>query len=456
MKQPIALPPAAEEILAALRGAGFLAYAVGGCVRDSLLGRTPHDWDICTAATPEEISRVFASRRRIETGKQHGTITVLWDGVPYEITAFRADGSYTDHRHPDQVVFVPTLREDLARRDFTINAMAYHPESGVADFFGGREDLEAGLVRCVGDPDTRFGEDALRMLRAMRFAAVYGFQVEAETACAIHRNAPLLRAVSAERISSELSRLLFGPGATALLLEFSDVLGLLIPPLGRCIGFPQNNPFHRYTVYEHMVRAAGCYAGRELAVKLALLLHDIGKPDCFTQSGGVGHFYHHAERSRELAEEILTSLRFDGATRRAAAELIRYHDSRIPPSPGAVRRWLNRLGPERFRQLLEVFDGDAGAQAEAPGARRRAETAALRAVLDTVLAQQQCFSLHDMQFSGADVLALGLREGKEVGAVLRTLLDRVLSGEVPNDHAALEREAAALIVAVQTPPASEQ
>ena len=291
------LPQGARYVMARLEESGYQAYAVGGCVRDSLLGRAPKDWDICTDALPEDMQRIFRCDHLIETGLKHGTLTVMKGGEPYEVTTFRVDGEYTDHRHPDGVHFVTEVREDLARRDFTVNAMAWNPKTGVVDAFGGREDLARGVIRCVGDAETRFGEDALRIMRALRFASVYGFAIEEETARAIHRLKDTLQDVAAERIRVELAKLLCGQGAGQILREYSDVLFAILPQLAAMHGFDQHTPYHAYDVWEHTVRAVESVPANEV-LRLTMLLHDSGKPAAFTvDENGVGHAHGHQMES---------------------------------------------------------------------------------------------------------------------------------------------------------------
>lgn len=295
------IPQDALTILQRLNDAGEEAYVVGGCVRDALLGVTPKDWDICTSARPEEMQRIFSGMHVVETGLKHGTLTVVLHHTPYEVTTFRVDGAYTDHRHPDGVTFVTDVTMDLARRDFTVNAMAYHPVRGLVDAFGGREDLARRLIRCVGRPEARFEEDALRILRALRFASVYDFDIDPETASAIHALYPTMAQVAAERIRVELSKLLCGKGVGRILRDYSDVITFLLPELAPSVGFEQHTPYHRFDVWEHTVRAVEAVAPTE-ALRLTMLLHDSGKPACFTMDAqGVGHAYGHQKRSTELA-----------------------------------------------------------------------------------------------------------------------------------------------------------
>ena len=330
---------------------------MGGCVRDFLLGRTPTDYDLTTSALPQETETVFAGEKLIETGLRHGTVTVVLDGVPLEITTYRVDGGYTDARHPDGVTFTRSLREDAARRDFTINAMAYAPGAGLQDFFGGQEDLSAGVIRAVGDPDRRFQEDALRILRAIRFASVLGFELDPGTDAAARRNAHLLTKISVERVFVELGKLLCGPGAGKILLAYPDILGVVIPELTPMVGFEQHNVHHCYDVYTHTAVAVD-HVPPELKLRLAMLFHDIGKPATFSMGeDGQGHFYGHPKVSAALAEQILVRLRAPKRLREAVVRLVRVHDWPLSTEPRLIRRRLQQLGEKGFFDLLRVQKG---------------------------------------------------------------------------------------------------
>ena len=430
------LPEQVHTVIDRLCGAGHEAFAVGGCVRDALLGRTPGDYDVTTSARPEEIEAVFAREKLIETGLRHGTVTVLLGGMPIEVTTYRVDGEYADHRHPDCVRFTRDLTEDLARRDFTINALAFSPERGIIDPFGGREDLAAGRIRCVGRADARFREDALRILRALRFSSVLGFPLDGETARAALASRELLRAVSAERVYAELVKLLCGPNVREVVCRYVDILGVVIPELLPMKGFDQRNPHHVYDVLEHS--AAACAAvPSEPVLRLAALLHDIGKPECFTLGeDGVGHFCGHAAISASRAEEILTRLKSDRATRERVVTLVREHDLIIPAQERAVKRALRRLGKEDFFALLALKRADNLAQSPAYADRQRTYDA-LEELARCVLEEEACLSLRDLAVSGQDLIALGMEPGPALGAALAAMLDAVIDGEVPNGKDAL-------------------
>lgn len=432
---PNALPAQVRDTLNCLHRAGHEAWIVGGCVRDLLLGRTPTDYDITTSALPGQTQAVFRDRRVLETGIRHGTVTLLAEGMPLEITTYRVDGTYSDARHPDGVTFTASLREDAARRDFTINAMAYAPGLGLRDYFGGQADLSRRLIRAVGDPDQRFREDALRVLRAIRFAAVLGFDLEEETAGAARRQAAGLEKVSAERVFQELSKLLCGPKAGQVLLAYPDILGQVIPELLPMVGFDQHSRHHCYDVYTHTAVAVDHVPPR-LGLRLAMLLHDIGKPDTFSLGeDGQGHFYGHHRRSVELAEEILRRLRAPKKLREEVVTLVRYHDAPIEEDPARLRRWLHKLGPERFFALLDIQRGDAAGQGLAYCTRiQRADR--LESLARGLLAQAPCLTLAGLAVNGRDLLALGYR-GPALGRALQGLLEEVLAGRLPNEKSAL-------------------
>lgn len=422
-------PAQVSAILSRLEQAGFAAYAVGGCVRDTLLGREPEDWDVTTAARPEQTAALFAGHS-IPTGLRHGTVTVRQDGLSVEVTTFRADGPYSDHRRPDTVYFSDSLAEDLCRRDLTVNAMAMDVRGSLTDLHGGQEDLRRGILRCVGDPDRRFDEDALRIMRTLRFASVLGFTVEARTAAALHRRAPLLWDIAAERLLSEMDRLLCGAHVLPVLLTYPDVLGVFLPEVLPCVGFDQRNRHHLYDVWEHTARSVAAIPP-EPALRWAMLLHDVGKPACFTVDGqGVGHFYGHPKVSAALAEEVCRRLRMGRRTAHEVVTLVQWHDRDIPRTEKAIARAVHQLGEDTFRRLLAVKRADNLAQH--PDYRGRlAEIDRAEDILNALRDRQACFSLRDLAVDGRDMLALGLR-GPAVGHALNALLAQVLDGTLPN------------------------
>lgn len=438
----IDIPPKAGYLLNVLDYHVGSAYLVGGCVRDALLGKTPHDWDICTSAKPHEVLALMAEHdvKTIETGLQHGTITAHLNGENYEITTFRIDGEYSDNRRPDSVTFVDDIGKDLSRRDFTINAMAYNEQYGcgnLVDPWGGYTDLCNGIIRCVGNPDERFREDGLRILRALRFASTYGFTIEEKTAEAIHRNKDLLKNISAERIQSELCKMICGKGILDILLEYKDVMAVIIPELARCIGFNQNNPYHKYTVYDHIAHAVANYKGTDISIKMALLLHDIGKPECYTEDRNGGHFYEHGVCGMHIAKDVMDRLRFDNKTKQEVVDLVLYHDADIYPGRRSVKRWLNKIGYDMLCKLILIKIADLEAHSDINKVSRRDNILGIKLIAKDVMAQQQPFLIKDLAISGNDILALGLEPGPKIGEILNYLLTKVVDEEVGNEKEVL-------------------
>ncbi len=432
------LPPQVEYCIATLEKAGFAAYAVGGCVRDACLGLTPHDYDLCTAATPAQICDIFAAFPLVKAGEKHGTIGVVLDSQVYEITTFRTEGSYTDSRHPDWVEFVPEVEKDLARRDFTVNAMAYSPIRGFADPFGGRADLQNKRLRAVGDPRQRFTEDALRILRGVRFAVKYGLTPETETLDAMTELAPRLHNIAAERIFDELCKLL--PLVTAAdLITFAPILCQVIPQLSPTMGFDQKNPHHAYDIFTHTAHVVEAVPG-DLALRWAALLHDIGKPETFTlDENGMGHFYGHADTSEQMADHILRQLKAPTQLREDVLVLIRQHMTRLEPEKKVVRRWLSRLGESQLQKLLALQEADMGSKGTGIP-RQMSQFSQLRTLIEEIQAENACLSLKDLAVDGHDLMALGIT-GKAIGATLNTLLDQVIDEQLPNERIALLKAA---------------
>lgn len=432
------IPEHVQFLLEQLTARGHEAYAVGGCVRDTLLGRVPGDWDICTSALPEQVEACFSDLRVIETGLKHGTVTVLLEGTPYEITTFRQDGDYLNHRRPAQVAFVKSLREDLVRRDFTVNAMAAGLGGELIDLFGGQADLKEQCLRCVGDPDKRFQEDALRILRGLRFASQLGFSIEPETSAAMERNCGLLRCVSGERVYVELTKLLTGEHAAEVLSRYGNILLPVLPEIGPAMGFLQKNPCHDRDVWDHTVRAIELSVPDQI-VRWTLLLHDLGKPDTFTvDDKGIGHFHGHPKRSAELAEQILSRLHVDNATRETVCELVLQHDAGAPVTRKVVRRWISRFGGERLRLLMQVKIADCLAHAKTPRTEQRyRDTMEFSALVEQVLREESCFSVADLKIGGQEVLSCGAEKGPRVGEILKQLLFEVLEEQCENSRDAL-------------------
>ena len=439
----IMLPQSAAQVIEILEKNGFEAWAVGGCVRDSLLGQTPKDWDIATNALPEQTSVLFRGCTVAQTGEKHGTVTVVLQGQPLEVTTNRNEGGYEDNPQPRHVGFNDDIHRDLKRRDFTINAMAYHPRRGLIDDFGGRTDLARSCIRCVGSPEERFREDALRIMRALRFSAVLGFEIDADTAAALRKGAGMLHNIAAERIRDEPVKLLCGKNVRQVLTEYRDVFAAVMPQLAPMFDFDQKNPHHYLDVWAHTVQALSSSVPVP-AVRLALLFHDSGKPASFTtDEKGIGHFYGHPAKSEEIAREIMQQLRFDHATADRVLLLVRWHDADILPEGRSVKRWLNRLGEEGLRQLLQVKAADRGATNY-----KFENLSVLRLVeqkLDTVLQEGQCFSREKLAVNGKDLLALGFPQGRQLGEALDALLNLVIDEQLPNQRTVLLNRAGAML-----------
>ena len=431
------LPQAAQYCIHSLEEAGFCAYAVGGCVRDSLLGLTPADFDLCTNAKPEDISRIFAAHQLLHHGQKHGTVGVVLDGEVFEITTFRTEGGYEDSRHPKWVDFVDNIEEDLARRDFTINAMAYNPATGYVDPFGGRQDLERKILRTVGDPEARFREDALRILRGARFSARFHLTPDPATLSAMVSLAPLMDNLARERVFDELCKLLLSATA-ADLLQFHPLLTQVIPELIPSVGFQQHSPHHRYDVFTHTAHVVEA-TPKELSLRWAALLHDVGKPACFTQDAdGRGHFKGHAKVSQEMADAILLRLKAPTALRQEVTELIGQHMTKLEPEKKLLRRRLGKLGHARLEALLRLQEADMGSK----GTGKEEEMAqfdVLRAMIAELLAEDACFSIKDLAVTGRDLQQIGLAPGPDMGRCLNWLLGQVQDEVLPNERDVLLR-----------------
>lgn len=447
------LPENISRALDMLESAGHEAWVVGGCVRDSLMGIIPHDYDITTSALPAETEQVFAGYRLIETGLKHGTVTVLADGSPIEITTYRVDGEYRDSRRPERVTFTRNIRDDVSRRDFTMNGIAYNPKQGYFDEFGGAEDIKAGVIRCIGKPEKRFREDALRILRGLRFSASLGFEIEENTARAMHDTRELLNKISAERVFSELCGLLTGRNSHLnifrVLTEFRDIAAVIIPEFRECTGFVQHSRFHCFDVYEHCVmsaqKAAEISAGSEcrLPLTLAMLLHDIGKPQRFTLGeDGEGHFYGHAAVSADIAEDILRRLKCSNALRERVCTIVRYHDVPLSDTDKSVRRLLRKYGLETVRDIcLAHICDDSAKTPECAG--RCGEWLAVLSRAEA-LAPSCCLTLKDLAVDGKALSGL-MEPSPEMGKALKFLLDEVINGNFPNEREFLLKEAAKYI-----------
>ncbi len=427
------IPEYVRSSLDALETAGFAAYCVGGCVRDDCLGLMPHDYDVCTQALPEQTEAVFSHRKLVLAGKKHGTVGVIFGKEVVEITTFRTEGCYQDNRHPDWVEFVPDVEKDLARRDFTVNAMAWSPKRGFCDPFGGREDLKNRILRAVGDPDTRFQEDSLRILRGLRFSVRFGLTIEENTWNAMLRQRHLMENLARERIFEELCSLL--PLVTAEdLLRFGPILSAVIPELEPMLGFDQRSPHHAYDLFTHVAHVVAGVP-QELTLRWAALLHDVGKIPTFTQDAtGRGHFYGHAGVSAEMADAILRRLKAPTALRERTVLLISKHMTKIEPEKKTVRRLLSRLGEETVDQLLLLQEADMGSKGT--GKEDLSQFPALRRLIAEIQAENACLGLKDLAVNGCDLMALGL-QGKAVGETLNRLLEQVLDETLPNEREAL-------------------
>lgn len=440
----IQLPDKVRSIITKLESAGYEAYAVGGCVRDSLLGRTPSDWDVTTSAKPQQVKAIF--RHTVDTGIRHGTVTVMLDREGFEVTTYRIDGEYEDSRHPKEVVFTANLIEDLKRRDFTINAFAYNDQSGIVDAFDGMEDLKRGVIRCVGAASERFGEDALRMLRAVRFSAQLGFSIAEETKAAIRALAPSLANISAERIQAELVKLLLSDNPDYM----RDVYGLgitkvILPELDIAFAAAQNNPHHQYTVGEHLMQSLR-HTRADKSLRFAALLHDIGKPSVRTTDGeGIDHFHGHVEVSERMAVDILKRLKFDNDTIDKVQKYVRYHDYKPEPDARSVRRAINKIGEAYFPQVMELRRADTLAQSDYQRGEKLAQIDEVLRLYAQIMEKKQCISLKTLAITGNDLIVLGVPKGRRIGEILNQLLDEVLQNPESNVHEYLIEKAKELL-----------
>lgn len=428
----IILPDNVRKIIEILEKNGYEGYAVGGCVRDSLLGRVPNDWDITTSASPMQVKSLFS--RTVDTGIQHGTVTIMMGKEGYEVTTYRLDGEYEDSRHPKEVTFTSSLTEDLRRRDFTINAMAYNDSQGLVDVFGGREDMENGVIRCVGEPDDRFEEDALRIMRAVRFSAQLGFAVEEKTAAAIRKLAGNLAFISAERIQTELVKLITSPHPEYIRMAWEyGITAVILPEFDRTMETPQNNPHHCYNVGEHTLIAVKSIEN-DKCLRLAALFHDFGKPGMrSTDEAGIDHFHGHAKVSADLAVKILHRLKFDNDTISKVKTYVLYHDIRPELTEKSVRRAVSRIGAEAFAKILKLKMADTLAQSPLWQPEKKEYLRKLTAIYQEILDKQQCLSVKNLAVNGRDLIADGMKPGKELGVMLEKLLEYVLENPEANE-----------------------
>lgn len=425
IKMKIQLPEKVQIIIQTLQENGHEAYAVGGCVRDSVLGRVPDDWDITTSATPMETKKLFP--RTFDTGIEHGTITVLIDKDAFEVTTYRVDGKYEDSRHPKEVTFTRCLKEDLLRRDFTINAMAYNDKEGLVDIFGGIQDLQNKIIRCVGDAEARFGEDALRILRAVRFAAQLGFEIEQETQRGITKLAKNLENISAERIQVELIKMLVSPNPSMMRTAYElGITKVIMPEFDKMMQTEQESPHHIYSVGEHTLHSMHMIRADKV-LRLTMLLHDVAKPKSKTiDENGVAHFYRHDLEGFAMAKTILKRLKFDNDTLGTVTKLVQFHDYRMPAEPKNVRKAMNKIGKDLFPSYLEIRKADLLAQSEYQREEKMQNVLDIERCYYEILDKEECVSLKELAVSGSDLIADGMQPGKELGATLNALLEIVI------------------------------
>lgn len=428
MQNPIMiiLPEKVKYIIDTIMDAGYEAYAVGGCIRDSILGRVPDDWDITTSATPYQVKELF--KRTIDTGIQHGTVTVMLDKEGFEVTTYRIDGEYEDSRHPKEVTFTANLIEDLKRRDFTINAMAYNDRAGLVDVFEGIKDIERKVIRCVGCPKERFTEDALRMMRAVRFSAQLGYEIEENTAAAISELAGNLVNISAERIQVELVKLVTSPHPENLKIAYeTGITKVIMPEFDICMKTMQNNPHHCYTVGEHTLKSMQSIQPDKV-LRLSMLFHDIGKPSTIsTDEKGIDHFYGHPDVSEDMARKILRRLKFDNHTIHMVTGLVKYHDRNVEPAPKYVRRAILKVGEDIFPLLFDIKRADIAAQSDYKREEKAGKLEQVYEAYKEMLEKHQCVSLKMLAVTGRDLITeAGMQSGPELGKVLEKLLHEVI------------------------------
>lgn len=419
------IPNNANLILKALCESGYEAYFVGGCVRDFLMNRSCNDFDITTSAKPLEIEEALSRKgiRYFETGLKHGTVTAVLDGEAFEITTYRTDGEYLDARHPENVVFVSDLSEDLSRRDFTVNALAYNEHDGIVDKFGGIDDIKNGIIRTVGNPDKRFNEDALRIMRALRFASTLGFIIESETADSIHKNAELLKNISAERIYCELMKLLAGDSCERILLEFRDVIGVIIPELIPCFSCEQNTKWHLYDVYTHIVKSVGFCENKDY-LRLAVLLHDIGKPQCkTTDSKGVDHFFGHPQKSVEIASQVLKRLKTSREYTKKVLKLIEIHDKKISPTGESVKFWLRTLGEDLFFDFMEVKLADMKSHNLQFAGESLVLFEKIKRLASEIISNNEPYRICDLAIGGNELFELGYQKAQIKDELEKLIVD---------------------------------
>ena len=432
----IKIPYPAEKIIDILEASGFEAYCVGGCVRDSLMGKEPADWDICTSCKPEKLKEIFCDCKIIETGLKHGTVTVVIDSMQIEITTFRKDLNYCDHRHPESVEFVISLKEDLSRRDFTVNSLAYNNKLGLIDYFGGVNDIENKIIRCVGEPYTRFDEDALRILRALRFASTLKFKIDAKTKSALYKKADLLSFVSKERIRDELLKLLTGDNVLPVLLEYKEIIFSIIPELKKCDLTPQNTPHHCYNVYEHTAHSVSNIEPSP-HLRMTMLLHDIGKPSTLkTDKQGISHFKTHPYVGKQMAERILRCLRFSNKDISYICRLIEQHDNRFPANERTVKKFISKYGKDFFKDYIKIRKADTLAQSDYKREEKLKTISEIKNIGDKVIKSDVPLNLKDLEINGNDLIEMGFADDA-IGKTLNEILTLVLENKLENTKSEL-------------------
>ncbi len=444
MFERLYVPNYVNRLLHKLSENGFEAYVVGGCVRDAIMGRIPEDYDITTNALPEQIKKCFENYTTILVGEKHGTVCVVSDGNNVEITTYRTDGEYKDFRHPEKVCFARNIEDDLSRRDFTMNAIAYSENCGFVDPFGGCEDIRNRIIRCVGDAKRRFEEDALRIMRALRFSSVLGFEIEENAAEVIEAYRSYLNNISKERIFTELSKMLCGENIVSVLLKFPNVISEVVPDLKKSIGFNQHNKHHVYDVYTHTAHVVG-NCPDDLPLRLAALFHDVGKPSCFfTGDDGQGHFYGHAEESEAVAARVLTDLKSSNQLKRLVCELIKIHDREIVNTPKSIRRFLNSVSADAANRIFDLKKADN--LSLAPEYRCRAlQLEETESQMHIIMESNQCVSEKQLQINGKDLIQLGVQPGRKLGFIKGEMLKRVIDGDIENNRECLVEYAKKLI-----------
>ena len=436
----IQLPENVQLILDVLNKNGYEGYIVGGCVRDSLLGLIPNDWDVCTNALPEKVKECFSGYNIFDAGIKHGTISVVIDKEIYEITTFRIDGEYTDNRHPDKVIFTDDVTKDLSRRDFTINSIAYNDTKGIIDPFNGIKDLKENILRCVGVPDNRFNEDALRILRALRFASTYNFTIDKDTSTSILKNSNLLSNIAYERIQVEFDKLLCGQGAELILNEYREVFAVIIPELRVMFNYNQNNIHHNRLLWEHTIASVSAVKSDPL-LKMTMLLHDLGKPQsCKTDEKGVSHFWGHQDISASYADNILRRLKYSNAFIADCVTLIKYHDVRFDGNKRHIKRVAKIIGINNMHRLFAVQYADIMAQSNYKKNNKLELLEKSKVAFDELINKNSCFSLKQLDINGNDLIELGVKKGKRIGEILDVLLDAVIEEKLKNEKSVLLRE----------------